>query len=92
MTKTTLETTQSLVGTGVSPYYMELKQHGMLQSMGSQRVGHDLATEQQKKQHVFTLGSPDAETGFRRNALTRKCSGATLPGSEQDWEGKKAEG
>ena len=48
MTKTTLETTQSLVGTGVSPYYMELKQHGMLQSMGSQRVGHDLATEQQK--------------------------------------------
>ena len=29
---------------------------GMLQSMGSQRAGHDLATEQQQKQQPTTKG------------------------------------
>ena len=34
-----------------------IEEPGVVPSMGSQRVGHDLATEQQKQQSVSDLGN-----------------------------------
>lgn len=41
-----------------------------------------LTTTTTKKEHVFSLGSPNLETGFRRNGFIMKCSWATISGSE----------
>ena len=46
---------------------------GALQSMGLQRVGHDLATEQQLQQHTPSLGIPyipEEQCGAQRKSST----------------------
>ena len=43
------------------------QQPGSLQSMGLQRVGHDLATKQQKQQHCFCFLLANILTNLRRD-------------------------
>ena len=46
----------------------------MLQSMGSQRVGHDLATEQQQPKPMGSLARSTAINPFPRRTFRKRLS------------------
>ena len=59
-------------GVVISKYYPERRtgKPGVQQYMGSQRVGHDCATEQQQQRHFFFKNIPKHRENARRQDAT----------------------